>query len=339
MRWSLWLLGLGGFAAAVWMVVDIGVGDVASALAAIGWGALLVLAFRALPLWCDAAGWRVLFARGARPPMGVTWWVRWISESVNALLPVAQIGGEVVRAHLISRSSVVPRPAIGTGEATATVIVDMTTGLIATALFSLTGLVLLLGRHADVDVTGAVWWALGGLALMTGGFVAAQRSGLVTRAVRAVAVRLAQGRAGAFVAEMNTLDRAFERMWADHGAILASAGWRFASFLAGAAEVWLVLLLLGHPVGWDDALMLEALSTAARSAAFAIPGGLGVQEGSLLVLGQLVGLDASTALALALVKRLREVVTGLPALALWWWVGARRPMAGVEPARADAPTA
>lgn len=320
MRWTLNLLGLAGLALAGWLVWDHGAGDVATAATALGWGLVPVLAWRAMPLLFDALGWWVVFHPAARPAFSTAWWVRWVSESVNALLPVAQIGGEVVRAHLIARRV----PAVAGGEAAATVIVDMTTGLIACGLFSALGLVPLALGHAGSGMGGAVGWALGGIALTVAGFLAAQRSGLVTRGVRAVATRLARERAASFVAEVTALDHAFDRIWRDHRAILLSTLWRLASFLTGAVEVWLILALLGHPVGWADALMLEALSTAARSAAFAVPGGIGVQEGSLLLLGGIVGLDPATALALALVKRLREVLTGLPALALWWWTGTRR---------------
>lgn len=321
MRWTMRLLAAGGLLLAVWLVVDHGTADVLAATEVVGWGLAAVLAFRAVPVMCDALGWWVLFQPGSRPRLVPTGWVRWISESVNALLPVAQIGGEVVRARLIGRCGGV---AIPSGEAAATVIVDMTTGLIASALFSLLGVALLLALHTEVDLGIGLWWALGGTLPILAGFVVAQRSGLVTRAIRGMATTLARGKAGAFVAQVETLERCFERLWREPGALAASTAWRLASFLAGAGEVWLVLHLLGAPVSWGDAVMLEALSTAARSAAFAIPGGLGIQEGSLLLLGQVVGLDGETALALALVKRLREVLTGLPALALWWWIGGRR---------------
>lgn len=324
MRLGLPLLGLGGLVLLGILVLENDAVGILSAAAAIGWGLVAVLLFRAVPVLFDALGWHVLFAAPCRPPVTTAWWVRWISESVNALLPVAQVGGEVVRAHLISRRAIVPRPEVTPADAAATVLVDMSTGLIATALFSLMGLLLLARLHADAGVAGGLWWALGALLLMAGGFALAQRSGALGRGVRAVARRLAREKAEAFIAEARALDRAFERIWHDHGALLLSTFWRTASFLAGAAEVWLVLHLLGADVGWADAVMLEALSTAARSAAFAVPGGLGVQEASLLLLGQSIGIDAQTALALALVKRMREILTGLPALALWWWVALRR---------------
>ncbi len=54
-----------------------------------------------------------------------------------------------------------------------------------------------------------------------------------------------------------------------------------------------------------------------RSAAFAVPGAFGVQEGGILLLGAMLGIPPETALALALVKRVREFAMGVPAIIGW----------------------
>ena len=91
--------------------------------------------------------------------------------------------------------------------------------------------------------------------------------------------------------------------------LLSLVGW-----VVGTFEVWLALRLIGHPVDWASALMLESLGQAIRGAAFAIPGALGVQEGGYLLLAPLVGLPPEAALALSLIKRARELLLGLPGL-------------------------
>jgi hypothetical protein len=53
------------------------------------------------------------------------------------------------------------------------------------------------------------------------------------------------------------------------------------------------------------------------SGAFLVPGALGVQEGSFLILGKVLGLPDEVSLALALVRRARDVLVFGPALALW----------------------
>ena len=90
-----------------------------------------------------------------------------------------------------------------------------------------------------------------------------------------------------------------------------------ASWLGHAGEVWLTLWLMGAPTGLAEAVLLESLSLAARSAAFLIPSGWGAQEAALIALAGVTGLPAETALALGLVKRAREFAVGLPGLVAW----------------------
>jgi uncharacterized membrane protein YbhN (UPF0104 family) len=66
-----------------------------------------------------------------------------------------------------------------------------------------------------------------------------------------------------------------------------------------------------------DAIMIEGLLSAARTVGFLLPAGLGIQEGALLLLCGWAGVPGQVALALALVKRARELGVGLPGLAIW----------------------
>ena len=85
----------------------------------------------------------------------------------------------------------------------------------------------------------------------------------------------------------------------------------------GAIETWLVLRAIGHPVTPAQAFIVESLGMAARSAGFAIPAALGVQEGGFALAGAAIGLAAAPAVILSLIKRLREVLVGLVGLGLW----------------------
>ena len=92
--------------------------------------------------------------------------------------------------------------------------------------------------------------------------------------------------------------------------------WRFAGWIVGAGEIWIALVALGRPAGLADCLILESLSQAARTVAFAIPAGLGVQDGALILLAAQLGFGGEVGLALSLVKRCREIALGIPALAV-----------------------
>jgi uncharacterized membrane protein YbhN (UPF0104 family) len=118
--------------------------------------------------------------------------------------------------------------------------------------------------------------------------------------------------------------RALDRIYADRAGVGWACFWRLAGWFAGAGEIWLSLYFLGVPATWTNAVILESLAQAGRSAAFTVPGALGVQEAGFVAIGMAVGLDPTTALALGLIRRGRDLALGLPALAVYSAIEARR---------------
>jgi hypothetical protein len=88
-------------------------------------------------------------------------------------------------------------------------------------------------------------------------------------------------------------------------------------WLVGVAEVLVVFAWMGHPIGLGEAIVIESLLHAVRGAAFAIPGALGAQEGGLVLLCALFGIPPEQAIALSLVKRVPDLVLGVPSLLAW----------------------
>src|SRR5262249_15663636 len=74
---------------------------------------------------------------------------------------------------------------------------------------------------------------------------------------------------------------------------------------------------LGHTVSFASAVMWQSLADVVRTAAFFVPGALGVQEASYLVLGRLLAVPADAALALSLIGRARALIFGAPGLLAW----------------------
>ena len=115
--------------------------------------------------------------------------------------------------------------------------------------------------------------------------------------------------------------------------------WNLAGWFVGAIEVWVVLKFMGYQVDFGDAVVIESLMHAVRAAAFAVPGALGAQEGGLIVLCAIFGVPPEAALALSLVKRIPDLVIGVPGLVAWqtlegWSFHRRRRAAGNQNERA-----
>jgi putative membrane protein len=339
-RAARWLLSV-GLVIFIAVLASQGFSTVLSTLALAGWGLVLVALFHVVPLVLDAAAIRVLFvadaaaagpaALDAPAPMREAILARWVGESANSLMPGGQIGGPVLMARHLSLLGM-PLP-----EAVATIPVSTTLQTFAQIGFALYG-VSLLGAHAthvsESTLRNSSLIASAFLALQIGGFYLLQRRGFFSKLLRAAARFIGKRDWSDWMSHARAIDEAVEVTYRRSAAVAASFGLSLIGWLAGTVEVYWILQLLGSPVGWSDALMLESVGQAIRGAAFAIPGALGVQEGGYLLLGSLVGLHAETGLALSLAKRARELLLGLPGLLYLHWAergGARRGARTVRP--------
>jgi putative membrane protein len=302
------LLGLALLAA---ILVSVDPSGAARDVAAAGWVVAWVAFYRFLPIAIDAAGWRALLPSAVRVGFPALVCFRWIGESVNTLLPVVQIGGDVARARLLAATN--QRPA----ETGASVVADFTVGLAVQLVFTLFGVGALVAV-VGVDGNSAAWlFGVGVAAVGVIGLYIAQRRGALAAIPRrlmrwAPVARLADVAAGAAA-----VDESLRGLYRQRAAVLGCAGWRLAGWLVRVGETWLILSAFGTSTGLLAALAIESLSNAARSAAFPIPAAIGAQEGGVVAVAVLVGVGPETALALALVKRLREIAVGVPGLCAW----------------------
>jgi putative membrane protein len=310
-RAATWLLSAGALLF-IGVLASQGLPAVLSALAAAGWGLVLVALFHLVPLVMDAAAIRVLFAPHALPsPMRDAVLTRWAGESANSFLPAGQIGGPVLMArHLAHRG-------MPMADAAAAITVSTTLQTVAQILFALLGVALLgaqAGHFSEHALRVSSLVASGFLAAQIGGFYLLQRRGFFSKLIR-VANRFAGKKDWSrWISRAEAIDLAIQGVYGRGGSVAVSFLLNLLGWLVGTVEVYLVLMLLGHPVSWLAALLLESLGQAIRGAAFAVPGALGVQEGGYLLLAPLAGLPPDTALALSLAKRAREILLGLPGL-------------------------
>jgi putative membrane protein len=294
-----------------------GFGAIAATLGTAGWGLLLVAAFHLLPLVVDAAAIQVSLT--TRKTFVNALLARWAGESVNSLLPAGQIGGPVVMARQLAQRGVPMRDAASAITVSTTMqalaqIVFAFTGLAAFAAFAATGT-----HHAAHGMRVATLIASAVLTLALAAFYVAQRRGLFGRFVRVAGKAFGKRDWSALTTRADAIDEAVRTLYRDRSRVAATFALSFIGWVVGVGEVWVALSLLGHPVGWLDALLLESVGQAIRGAAFAIPGSLGAQEGGYLLLAPLVGLTPDAALALSLAKRARELALGLPGVAYLHW--------------------
>jgi len=309
MKLSAFIAAMLGLTLALALIAWQGFGSVAAALVSAGWGLLVVAAYYLFPMWLDAIGWRPLFPVDGRPSTLRLLQVRWIRDGINRLLPVAQVGGDLASARMLMRDGI-PGAVAG-----ASIVLDVTLALVSQLLFTMLGVaVLLVVTEADA-VLYASLVALGLGALVVMAFIVVQLKGMFEVFVRWISNLSGGGdRWMASFGGAARLDAAIRELYTRGPDLAAATTWRFLAWVAGVGEVWLALYFLGHPVTLIEALMLESLGQAIKNMAFTIPGALGVQEGGYMLLVAILGIPPEVGLSLSLVKRVRQLLLGIPAV-------------------------
>jgi putative membrane protein len=311
------ILGLIGLAVLIILLRRAGEEAVARSIQAAGWGVAAVVAFHLVPLCCDALAWGALFPRDERPTWFQLIWMRWMGEAVSTVLPAAQVGGDIVRARLAAiKGSPIP-------TAAGSVLVDITLSIFAQAAFTIGGLSLFAYVTGKVSAAAIIGGAVVAM-LAVGGFYAVQRSGIF-RLIGLLISHLAGSDAWKGLAVNGaTLDQAVRALYRRRAGIALSASATMSSWILGAGEVYIALLALGVPATITTALILESVSQGIRAALFLVPGALGFQEGGYIGVGAALGIPHEIAMALALIRRVRELAFGVLGVAAWQFLETHR---------------
>ena len=170
MRVITFLLFACGLTAAVALVAYYGIGDVAAALASAKWGVFWVCVFHVVPLVTDTIAWRWLLPAAHRKRLRDLVWMRWVSESINNLLPAAQIGGDLARARLAAQRCV---PA---AHAVASIVADLTTSVLTLIAFGVLGALLLFPNHRETSAGLVLGLAISAAVISVQSFLYSNRS-------------------------------------------------------------------------------------------------------------------------------------------------------------------
>ncbi len=301
-----------GVALSAWLLASFGLGRILDLLGHAGVGGIaLVVAFHLIQIVFSALSWRAILGPfQPQPGLGRIMVLRWIREAVNNLLPVAQIGGEFVVCRLMAQRGMPLRRAI------AGTVADLTMEMVTQIAFTLLGLALLVHGKVDTRIAGAATGFVLVAAALAAGWFGAQWFGLASLIENGL-LRLGQAVGWTGPTRLEGLHEALRDCYRAKRRLAWAATWQMIAWLLGGIEVCLALHFLGSDVGIAAGLVIESIGQALKAVGFAVPGALGVQEGGYIVICRAYGLPAETGIALSLMKRLREVVLGVPALLAW----------------------
>jgi putative membrane protein len=301
------------------LVLRADLGAMLHTLAVAGWRLTWLVPYRAVFFLLYALGWGTLlrpYNRSRQVGLGYLFWATSVREAIDRLLPVASVGGGVVGIRLLRWRG------LGAVPASVSVMLEILLTLAALYVFIAVGLLLLFDRGSGNErFQHLLLVFLCTLPVPTTTALLLRYGSVFSKARRwlrpLVGERVLAEGATALDEEL--------RVAMGRGTNLFVAGaLQWLAMMSAAFEVWLVLRLCGHPIGVGAALILESMTQAARHLAFFVPGGLGVQEASLVLFGHAIGISGELALVVSMAKRLREVLCGLPALASWQWMEIHR---------------
>jgi len=309
------------FAVLMWRLLGLlllAAGLAATAAMVFWWGAAAIghAVWRALPSLPWALG-----VHGVQLALsGLAWWylldaprparwlvvrARWVREAVNTLLPLGGLSGGVAATRLLARDA-----GISLSAATVTTTGDITCEAAAQAPYLLAALAVAALLVPGRVTVGRAALALLPLAAGLAGFVLAQRAGLLRLIERGA-------RALGFGVAMAGLHDGMMALHARPAEITRAITLHTLSWSLGGAEVFVVLHAIGAPVGAGAAFAIEGVGMAARSLGFAVPAGLAAQEAGFVLGCGLFGVAPPDAVALSMLKRVRELVVAAAGVAAW----------------------
>jgi len=318
-RLTFFFLAFAGAALFTVLLIREGAPQVGKAIATAGWAILAVIVYHlCVPVFLDALAWWVLFPKNDRPPLREIFWMRWIGESVSTLVPSAAVGGDIVRARLAAIKGT-PLPI-----AAGTVLVDLTLGVFTQAAFTILGVLLLVQATGQRSLVGpTVIGTLIGVAAV-GGFYFVQRLGMFRFLARMIAKLANSPEWQSLVQSGETLDQTIRTLYARRRGVIACCAWTLLSLILNSGEIWIALRALNLNATVLNAIILQSTVLTVRNVGFAVPSGLGVQEGGYVLIGNLLGIDGANALALSLIARVRELAIGIPGIIFWQLIEGRR---------------
>ncbi len=315
MKLALFAIALGG-GAVIALVAWFGAQAIGSEVLEVIWVVPGTIGLHLIQLYLSAVAWRI--SVGMRKPRMIVYLrVRWIREAVNSLLPVAQMGGNLVGIRMLSQRGVSGALA-GAGTT-----LDLTIEALTQFVWTMVGIGVLTAISSDQS-----WrpWLEGGMSAMAVGligFVIAQRAGMM-RLIEALALKLQRVFPSLSMESVRGLHAELMRLQQNRRALFRAFTLHIIAWALGTLETWAVLFALGLTPTFSEALVIESLGMAARSAGFVVPGALGVQEAGFILVCGLFHIHADFAIALSMAKRLRELSVGIPGLFAWQWSEGRR---------------
>ncbi len=302
-KWVGALIGVGLF---VWILRHADLPVVWSHVRGLHWRFGIIVLWYAVIFGLDTLGWRSALSPDSqrRVRWNELFRTRLAGEALNYVTPTAWVGGEPVKAYLLSKRYGVPMT-----DGMASVVIAKTTFTLSMLVFIITGLVVTAATQPlPVAVWRWVWIILPTLTGLVALFVLVQFVRPFARGAGAIGP-WAPRWLRTIPEKIHEWDEALVTFYRQSPRRLVwSLTFHLLGWLAGVIEVYLTLRFLQVPVSLATAWSIEALWLLLKTGVFVIPGSLGASEAIVSVVCAGLGLSPAAGLALGLVRRARELL-------------------------------
>ncbi len=307
-----------GFYILYYTIKDVGTQNILENVRHLGWSLLPVLLVYPFIFLFDTLGWAYAFPRSlpSHVPLKDLFLIRIIGEMLNAVIPFsASLGGEPIKAEMLKRRHSVPL-----SEGYASLLIVHTTFWVALNLFVIGGILVTM---KSMPLTPVLWNSvlafLAGLGIAAGFLIGGLHFG-VFKKVHEFGEHFKWWKHDSDHKKTKflELDKDIKKFYThDRRNFYFSVFWNFLGWFAGTFEVYIIAKLVGLPIGFTEAWLLEALIQVLRIITFFIPSSIGVQEGGIVLIFSQFGFGSGPSLAFALIRRVREILWIGLGLILW----------------------
>ncbi len=301
------ILGLGIF---IYIFKAIGWQATLDSIVSIGWKYPIILLPFSLVNYVDTWGWLYTFPK-YNPTHTLSfskiYWLRICGEAFNNFTPSAHIGGDILRILILKKLG------LATTESSVSVILDKTTIIISEIVFIYTSLsifIVLIPLNSWIKF--GIIFSLILAVLFVYLLIWLMHHGALTTLCRFLDQKLKTQWASQLYEKVLHIDQLLgDCILQNKKKFWLSNLWHYIGWILGALETWLMLYLMNISISLLQAIMIEGLLCLAKGLGFFIIGSLGVMEGSMISLFQILNLGQGPGLAFTLLKRSRELIYGI----------------------------
>ncbi len=274
---------------------------------------LLIVIAHVPTLVFDSLAWQILISKG-KLNLYKVFLITWIAQTSGKFMPTGNVTGEFVRFFLAKQSGQ------NATEASSTVLIDLLIATFSLCIIGIFSFIYISLNFTEVLLVKDIIFFIFGLLLILLActlFIIIIRRRIISLFVKAVSKRFSLRINNKKIKALYNLDAALYELSFNKKNLIKALFYRLLGWVSGALEIYVFLWIIGIDAKLSDVILIETFTAIIRSLAFFIPAGIGVQEFAFVIIGEFLGFSGIISFSVAIGRRLREILVGVPAIFAW----------------------